>query len=114
MRDIEKYGGYNKETGAYFTLVQSKDKKGNLIRTIEFVPLRLKDSLEKNEMAMKTYMADEHGLNEPEILLSKIQIDTSHSCFFIIADKDLGMGKAKLVFVDLHSGSDQFWIIGSC
>lgn len=76
LRDIEKYGGYNKETGAYFTLVQSKDKKGNLIRTIEFVPLRLKDSLEKNEMAMKTYMADEHGLNEPEILLSKIQIDT--------------------------------------
>lgn len=76
LRDIEKYGGYNKETGTYFTLVQSKDKKGNLIRTIEFVPLRLKDSLEKNEMAMKTYMAEEHGLNEPEILLSKIQIDT--------------------------------------
>ena len=45
---------------------------------------------------------------------SEIQVDASHSCFFIIADKDLGMGKARLVFVDLHSGSDQFWIIGSC
>ena len=26
--DIEKYGGYNKEAGAYFVLVESDEKKG--------------------------------------------------------------------------------------
>lgn len=76
LKDMGKYGGYNKETGSYFALVESKDKKGNLIRTVEFVPLRLKDQLESSETAMRTYMTEEHGLKEPEILLSKIRIDT--------------------------------------
>ena len=76
LKDIEKYGGYTDEKGAYFALVQSKDKKGNLIRTVEFIPLRLKTQLENNETAMKTYMVEKHGLKEPEILLSKIRFDT--------------------------------------
>ena len=42
--NIEKYGGYNKATGTYFMLVESVDKKGQKIRTIEYVPLYLKAS----------------------------------------------------------------------
>ena len=40
--DIQKYGGYNKEAGAYFVLAESEGKKGKKIRTIEYVPIRLK------------------------------------------------------------------------
>lgn len=76
LKDIEKYGGYTDEKGAYFALVQSKDKKGNLIRTVEFIPLRLKTQLENNKTAMRTYMVEKRGLKEPEILLPKIRFDT--------------------------------------
>lgn len=43
LQNIEKYGGYNKEAGAYFTIVESEDKKGKKIRSIEYVPVRMKN-----------------------------------------------------------------------
>ena len=49
LASIEKYGGYNKAAGAYFMLVESKDKKGKTIRTIEFIPLYLKNKIESDE-----------------------------------------------------------------
>ena len=55
---INKYGGYNKATGAYFMLVESKDKKGNLIRTIEFIPLYLKKKVESDKIE-KEYEKDD-------------------------------------------------------
>ncbi|RGO25652.1 type II CRISPR RNA-guided endonuclease Cas9 [Dorea sp. OM02-2LB] len=73
---IEKYGGYNKATGAYFMLVKSKGKKDEEIRTIEFVPLYLKNRLEKEETCAIEYLTKERGLKEPVILLKKIKIDT--------------------------------------
>ena len=45
--DIQKYGGYNKEAGAYFVLAESEGKKGKKIRTIEYVPIRLKKEIQK-------------------------------------------------------------------
>ena len=45
LQDIAKYGGYNKETGAYFVLAESDGKKDTRIRTIEYVPVRLKKEL---------------------------------------------------------------------
>lgn len=72
---IEKYGGYNKAKSTYFMLVESTDKKGKTIRTIEYVPLYLKDRIEKDsEFALQ--VLKERGLNNPKILLSKIKIDT--------------------------------------
>lgn len=76
LADIEKYGGYNKAAGTYFMLVKSLDKKGKEIRTIEFVPLYLKNQIEINHESAIQYLAQERGLNSPEILLSKIKIDT--------------------------------------
>ena len=35
----EKYGGFKSLTTAYFAIVQSKDKKGNAIKTIEAIPV---------------------------------------------------------------------------
>lgn len=73
---VEKYGGYNKATGAYFMLVKSKDKKGNEIRTLEFVPLYRKEQIEKDEQTVLEYLRTEKKLVEPEILLEKIKTDT--------------------------------------
>ena len=43
---IEKYGGYNKATSAYFMLVESDGKKGKRTRSIEYIPLYRKKELE--------------------------------------------------------------------
>ena len=75
LADIEKYGGYNKATGAYFMLIKSKDKKGKEIRTLEFIPVYLKKDLQIEDNAIQ-YLIQEKGLKEPEILLKKVKIDT--------------------------------------
>lgn len=74
--DIEKYGGYNKATGTYFVLVESEDKKGNKIRTIEYIPLYLCQQLENSEEKMKQYLLTERKLKNPRVLLNKIKMDT--------------------------------------
>lgn len=74
LLDIEKYGGYNKEAGAYFVLAESDGKKNARIRTIEYVPVRLKNGLE-DENKLCTYLT-QRGLKNPKILLKKIKIDT--------------------------------------
>ena len=76
LLNIEKYGGYNKASGAYFMLVKSKDKKGEEIRTLEYVPIYLKTQIEKDEDAAKQYLIAERSLKEPEILIKKIKTDT--------------------------------------
>lgn len=73
---VEKYGGYDKAKGAYFVLVKSKDKKGNEIRTMEVVPLYRKNPFEKDKSLMLKYFREECHLIEPEILISKIKMDT--------------------------------------
>lgn len=76
LSNIEKYGGYNKATETYFMLVKSKDKKEKEMRSIEFVPLYLKDVIEQDEEAALEYLRKERNLREPEILVKKIKTDT--------------------------------------
>ena len=76
LLSIEKYGGYNKATGAYFVLAESVGKKGLKKRTVEFVPLHLKTKLEVDDEAMLEYLSNEIGLKEPKVLLWKIKTDT--------------------------------------
>lgn len=73
---IEKYGAYNKASGAYFMLVESEDKKGNLMQTINFVPVYLAAKFERSREDLLQYCQKELGLKNPRILLSKIKIDT--------------------------------------
>lgn len=74
--NLEKYGGYNKATGTYFMLVESKDKKGNKIRTIEYVPLYLKNRIEQSEENAIEYFEKERGMKGVKILLRQIKVDT--------------------------------------
>lgn len=76
LNSIDKYGGYNKAAGTYFMLVESEDKKGNKVRTIEFVPLYLRDKIEADENFAQEYLRTERELLNPRILLPKIKIDS--------------------------------------
>lgn len=68
-----KYGGYTSITPSHFMLVESKDKKGRLIRTIETVPLyRLKEFEQKPELLIQ-YCEEFYGLNEPRIIIPCIK-----------------------------------------
>lgn len=75
LASIEKYGGYNKASGAYFILVQSEGKKGSPMLSIHYVPVYLAKKLEQSQEAILQYCRDEFGLRNPRILLHKIKTD---------------------------------------
>lgn len=54
-------------------LVESKDKKGDLIRTLETVPLYRVADFEKNEELLLDYCKNNYELVEPKIIIPKIK-----------------------------------------
>lgn len=77
--NIDRYGGYNSDSSAYYMLVEH-NKKGKRIRSIEYVPVRYakRISLDK-DLLMQYCLAGAPnglGLSEPKILIPKIKIDT--------------------------------------
>lgn len=75
LSNIEKYGGFNKVSGAYFMLVEHTKKK-NRIRSIEYVPVYLSKKFSINKGENIKYCKEVLQLIEPEILISKIKINT--------------------------------------
>ena len=69
---VEKYGGYNKLTGAYFMLVEHTEKKKR-VRSIETVFLMSKAMYERDPIG---YCEQILGLVDPRILLREIKIDS--------------------------------------
>ena len=74
--DVNKYGGYKSITPAYFTLVESEDKKGKKIRTVEAVPLYKVKELEIDKDRLEEYLAEVYNLKNPKVLLAKIKKDS--------------------------------------
>lgn len=74
--DVNKYGGYKTIATAYFSLVASKDKKGNIQKSIEAVPLYLKEEIEKDSKVFLDYCKTVYGLTEPQIVLPRIKKDS--------------------------------------
>lgn len=72
--DTEKYGGYNSLTTGYFSVIQSKDKKGNQIKTIEAIPVLVAETEKTQKGAFMRYLTDVRGLKEPKIILDKLKI----------------------------------------
>lgn len=68
----EKYGGYNKLTGAYFCLVEHTEKKKR-VRSVESVLLMHKGFFEANPVA---YCEKILGLKDPKVLIKKIKINS--------------------------------------
>ena len=69
--DVEKYGGYNKVSGAYFFVVEHTDKKGR-IRTIEPVYLFKKSLYESDPLR---YCEEVLGLKDPKVICKAILLD---------------------------------------
>lgn len=80
LHSIEKYGGYDNLYVAYFMLVQSEDKKGNFIKTLEAVPIyllrQLKNDAQKEEKIL-AHIASASQLNHAKTLLSQIPIQST-------------------------------------
>lgn len=74
--DVNKYGGYNTVTPAYFSLVESIGKKGEKIRTIEAVHLYKAKSFESDLSKYEQYCIDVYNLNQPKVIIPKIKKDT--------------------------------------
>ena len=68
---IEKFGGYNKLTGAYFTLVEHTNKKKR-VRSLETVLLMHKSFYERDQ---EGYCREILELQEPKILVPKIKVN---------------------------------------
>lgn len=68
---VEKYGGYNKLTGAYFCVVEYKDKKKR-VRALQPVYVYQKELYERDPIR---YCTEILGLNEPVIIAPVIRTD---------------------------------------
>lgn len=72
LKDISKYGGFNKAAGAYFFLVEYTEKKKR-IRTLEVMPIYLKKKYGYSKEAMELYCKEELGLVDPDVRITKIK-----------------------------------------
>lgn len=71
--DISKYGGYNKAAGAYFSLVESIQKKDKVL-SIEAVPVYLAAQIEESQTTLEVYF-ESQGLVNPRVIIPKIKIN---------------------------------------
>lgn len=71
--DANKYGGYDSVKPSHFMLVESKDKSGKLIRTIEVVPIYLKEKFQKGNEKLEEYCVTRYKLINPRIVLPVIK-----------------------------------------
>ena len=67
---VEKYGGYDSLTTAYFALVKSEGKKGSVQLSIEGIPLVY---AKQGEKAVQDYLTEVVQLCKPEIKIPKIK-----------------------------------------
>ena len=69
----DKYGGFKSLKTAYFAIVQSKDKKGNLIKTIEAIPVLVDYQARCNPNAVTEYLLVS-GLVDPKLIVPKLKV----------------------------------------
>jgi len=74
LRDISKYGGYNKVKGAYFCYVEHTMKK-KIIKTIEYVPIYLANQIRADKNKLNEYLVKNLKLKDPKVLINRIKID---------------------------------------
>ena len=80
LSSYEKYGGYNNMSSAYFMLVESEDKKGNKIKTIETVPIfavrKFKGNDDFDEKILD-YLTKENHLINARVLIKDLNIKST-------------------------------------
>ena len=81
---IDKYGGYNKLSGAYFCLVEYKDK-GKIVRSIESVPLLVSAKIKNDPSDLEKYLKQALGTEELSVRIREIKFNTlfNHNGFLM-------------------------------
>lgn len=74
--NVGQYGGYKSLKTSYFCVVQSLDKKGDKIKTIEAVPVLIAYKLKTDKSALDHYLKEKVGLKEHKILVPKLNVKT--------------------------------------
>ena len=80
LSDISKYGGYDSLKTAYFMLVESEDKNGRKIKTIETVPIlvvRQVKNLKDRQEKIFEYVVEKNNLKNAKVLIPKINIQST-------------------------------------
>lgn len=79
LHDISKYGGFNKNSIAYFMLVESEDKKGKK-KTIESVPISVYRKYvndKDKEQKILQYVQEDNNLINAKVLIPYINIQST-------------------------------------
>ena len=71
IADFEKYGGYKSLSTAYFAVVGSLDKKCNLKKTIEAVPVLIEYKAKNDKNAVINYFSE--YIDSPKIIVPQIK-----------------------------------------
>ncbi len=107
LHDYTKYGGYDNMTIAYFMVLESEDKKGNKIKTIETVPTviakKYKNDIDKNNKILQ-YVIQTNNLKNAKIILPKLNIK---STLIINGGEYLIAGKTNNYY-SLHNANQWF------
>lgn len=104
LSDFEKYGGYNKVSGAYFALVRHTNEKGKVVKTIESVPIYVASKVRKDSDELQKYF--DSYLNDADILVKKIlfnsviEIDGFRMHISARSNKDIVCKCAEQLIVD--------------
>ena len=72
LKDVSKYGGYSGRNTAYFAVVQSLNKSGKKIKTIEAIPVYVFYKSKTDPDAVKLYLSE--YLTSPEIIVNQIKM----------------------------------------
>ena len=75
MQDVTKYGGFTSAATAYFFLVEY-EVKGKKVRSLETVPVFMKEKIETDPNALLWYCSEVLGLENPDIRLKKIKLQS--------------------------------------
>lgn len=70
-KDVTKYGGFADVAGAYYFLVEH-EKKNKKVRTLEQVPIYLKDKVQKDISELEKYCKEKLEYINPKIKIIKI------------------------------------------
>ena len=75
MQDVTKYGGFGSVRVTYFFLVEH-EKKGKRIRTLEAMPLYLKEKIGDSKELLNRYCEEELRLVKPDVRMTRIKIQS--------------------------------------
>lgn len=73
LEQIDKYGGYDAAATSHFALVESLDKKGKKLISLEAIPIYV---TMRGDNAVGNYLCINAGLTSPRVLIDKIKVNS--------------------------------------